>query len=205
MYDVLSSDRVLFIGNSNSNKKLYLLYDSGHYNVITNIKTAMTKRYICNACDTLYDFTHKCDKACSLCTTPPCTKFRSKYGATCNRWFLSKKWFQNHLNQKVKGMLVCQWRQVCRNCSFTVTGDNKHEYFKIFCNNCNKKQPSGHFFYVSPLKPSKLTNRFMYVFIDTECTQDYEKHDGSFEHFPNLICAQQMCSKYEAVDDECWL
>jgi len=41
----------------------------------------------------------------------------------------------------------------------------------------------------------------MYVFFDTECTQDLEKYDGSFEHNPNLICAQQMCSKCEAVDD----
>jgi len=78
--DGLSPDRVLFIGNSLSNKILYLLYDAGHYNVITNLKGAIAKRYICNACDTLYDNTHKCDKGCSLCTaTPPCFKDRSKY------------------------------------------------------------------------------------------------------------------------------
>jgi len=34
-----------------------------------------------------------------------------------------------------------------------------------------------------------------------ECTQDLEYRDGSFEHVPNLICVQQMCSKCEAVDD----
>ena len=41
----------------------------------------------------------------------------------------------------------------------------------------------------------------MYVFFDTECTQYLEKHDGTSEHIPNLICAQQICSKCEAVDD----
>ena len=41
----------------------------------------------------------------------------------------------------------------------------------------------------------------MYVFFDKECTQNLEKRDGSFEHVPNLICAQQMCCKCEAVDD----
>jgi len=41
----------------------------------------------------------------------------------------------------------------------------------------------------------------MYVFFDWECTQDFEKHDGSFELIPKLICAQQLCSKCEAVDD----
>jgi len=54
---------------------------------------------------------------------------------------------------------------------------------------------------VAPLKPSNLTDRFMYVFFDTECTQDFEQHDGSFERIPKLIFAQQMCSKCEAVDD----
>ena len=33
----------------------------------------------------------------------------------------------------------------------------------------------GHFCYVAPLKPSKLTGRFLHVFFDTECTQDLEK------------------------------
>ena len=54
---------------------------------------------------------------------------------------------------------------------------------------------------MSPLKPSKLTNRVLYVFFDTECSQDLERCDGSFEHIPKLICSQQVCSKCEAVDD----
>ena len=176
MYDVLSPDRVFFYGNSLSNKNFYLLYDSGHYNVITNIKDDMAMRYICNACDTLYDKTHKCDKACSLFTVIlPCFKDQLNYFATCNRWFLSKKMFQNHLTHNVKGKLVCQWRQVCQNCAFTITGDSKHECIKRFCNYCNKKQLSGHFCYVAPLKPSKLTDR---VLFERDCTQDFEKHDG---------------------------
>ena len=132
----------MFSRNSLSAKKLYLLHnrDSRHYNVITNLKGAMAKKYICNSCDTLYDSTHKCDKICSLCTaTPPCTKDQSKYSCTCNRWFLSEKCFQNHLILKVKRKLVCQWRQVCRNCSYLVTSDLKHECFKKFCTLCNKK------------------------------------------------------------------
>ena len=43
----------------------------------------------------------------------------------------------------------------------------------------------------------------MYVLFDTECAQDIGKCYGSFEYVPNLICAQQMCSKCEAVDDLC--
>jgi len=124
---------VMISGNSLSAKKLYLLYDQdqGRYNVITNIKAAMAKKYICNACDTLYDFTHKCDIVCSLCTaTPPCTKDKSNYCGTCSRYFLSEKCFQNHLILKVKGELVCLWRQICRNCSYLVTSDSKYECSK---------------------------------------------------------------------------
>jgi hypothetical protein len=77
VFDGLHPNRVMFSGNFLSDKKLYLLCnrDSGHYNVITNLKGAMAKTYICNGCDTLYDKTHKCDKVCALCSaTPPCTR-----------------------------------------------------------------------------------------------------------------------------------
>jgi len=48
VFDGLYPHRVMFSGNSLSAKKLYLLYDrdSGHYNVITNLKGAMAKIYI---------------------------------------------------------------------------------------------------------------------------------------------------------------
>jgi len=157
---------VTFSGNSRSAKKLHLLYDpdNEHYNVITNLKGTMAKKYICNGCDTLYDKTHKCENVCSLCTvTPPCIKDQTKYCRTCNRRFLSEKCFQNHITLKVKDKLVVQWRQVCRNCSLLVTGDSKNECYTKFCNFCNKKQPSGHVCYVPPLKPSKLSDNFLYV------------------------------------------
>ena len=133
VFDDLNTDRFMFSGNSHSAKKLHLIYDrdNEHYNVIISLKGAMAKKYICSGCDTLYDNKHKFDKVCSPCTaTPPCTKDQAKYCSTCNRRFLSEKCFQNHLTLKVKGKLVCQWRQVCRNCSYLVTAYSKHECFK---------------------------------------------------------------------------
>jgi hypothetical protein len=58
VYDGLSPDRLIFIVNSLSDEKLYLLYDSdsGHYNLITNIKAAMAKKYV--TCMTPYMTTH---------------------------------------------------------------------------------------------------------------------------------------------------
>ena len=54
---------------------------------------------------------------------------------------------------------------------------------------------------MAPLKPSKVLDKFLYVFFDTECTQDLEDRVGSFEYISNVIRAQQMCCKCEAVDD----
>jgi len=66
-------------GNSLSNKKLYLLYDSNfeHYNVITNLKAVWQRRmYVMRV--TLYMTKHTSVTACSLCAaTPPCMKYQS--------------------------------------------------------------------------------------------------------------------------------
>ena len=105
-----------------------------------------------------------------LASCVPCVprfKYRSKNCGKWSRWFISGECFQNHLTLKVKEKLVCKWRQVCRNSSFTVTTYSKHESFTRFCNYCNKKQTSGPFCYVAPLKPSKLKDWLMYFFFDT--------------------------------------
>jgi hypothetical protein len=67
----LRPDRLIFGGTSLPNKKLYWLHDveTGHYNVIAKIKAAMAKRFTVNACDALYNITHTCDKAFTLCTS----------------------------------------------------------------------------------------------------------------------------------------
>ena len=51
VFNGLNPDSVMFRGNSLSSKKLYLLYnaDIKNYSVITNIKAAMAKKYICKA------------------------------------------------------------------------------------------------------------------------------------------------------------
>jgi len=162
----------------------------------------MAKRYICDAFDTLYDFKHECDKACFLCTaTAPSSKDQSKYSSTCNRCFLSEKCFQNYLTLIENGKLVCQWRQVCRNCSYTVNSDPKREWFKRFCNYYYKNQTSGHSYsWLYWNLPSWQIGLYMFPLIRS-CTKDLEKLDGSFAHIPKLRCAQQIYLKCEAVDE----
>jgi hypothetical protein len=144
---------------------------------------------------------HKCDKFCSLCTaTPPCSKDETKYCATCNRWFLIEECFQNHLILKVKGKLVCQWRQVCRNCSYFVTFDSKHECFKKFCTYCNKKQPSGHSCYVAVLKPSKLSNKYFTFSLIRSAHKTLKSVMGLLSMYRTSYVLSR-CSKRVNVDD----
>jgi hypothetical protein len=63
VFDALRFNRHLFSINYFSANKLYLLlFRTLGTNVITNIKAAMPKKYVRNACDTLYDNTHKLTK-----------------------------------------------------------------------------------------------------------------------------------------------
>jgi hypothetical protein len=80
----------------------------------------------------------------------------------------------------MKGKLVCQWRQVCRK---LVTGDSKHECDKRLRNSCNQKQPSDHYCYVAPLKPSKLSDKYMYVFFERSVHKTFKSVMGLLNIF----------------------
>ena len=111
----------------------------------------------------------------------------------------SKKCFQNKLTLKVQGKLVCQWRQVCRNCSFLVTSDFRHECFKKFCNSCNKKPPSGHYCYVTPLKRKSQQINFCIFSVIRSGHKSLKIVTGHLSLFS--IHIKQMCSKCEDVGD----
>jgi hypothetical protein len=131
VYDCLSPYRYICNGNCLSNKKLCLLHDadSEHFSVITNLKAVITKKYICNACDTLYSEKHKCDSLLPMYTY---TALYERSVKVLSYNFFSEKCFQNHLTLKLKGKLVFPWRQACQNYSFTATGNSKLECIKYF-------------------------------------------------------------------------
>jgi hypothetical protein len=164
-------------------KKLHLIYDwdHRHYDVMTNLKGAVAKNYLCNGCVASYDSTYKCGKVCSLYTaTPPCIKDQSKNCSTYNRRILREEYFQNHLTHNVKVKLVSQWWQVCRTCSYLVNGDWKHECFRNFEIFVIRSKLQANF---ARWLHWKLAS--FYVFFNTECTQGLEKRDGSLSMYRN--------------------
>ena len=109
----LNPDRDMFTGKSFSAKNFYLLFVNGHFNVISNLKGISEKKYILKVV-TIY-MTNA--RKFVPCVPLHHTLRKTKYCRICNRRFLSEKCFQTNLTLKVKGKLVCQWRQICRNCS----------------------------------------------------------------------------------------
>ena len=51
-YGGLNCFDIIFDGQNESEKRIYLLYDetTRHYHVITNLTGAMAKRYVCEGC-----------------------------------------------------------------------------------------------------------------------------------------------------------
>ena len=94
--------------------------------MITNIKVASAKKEKCYGFDSLYEFTHKCDKVFP-CVLLHHSVLRIRPSIVVrHRRFLSDKCVQNHVTLKVKVNLICHWRQVSRNCSYLVTVESKH-------------------------------------------------------------------------------
>jgi hypothetical protein len=57
VYEGLHCESLMFEGHVESINQIYLIYDSitRHYHVITNLTSAMAKKYICKACNKVRD------------------------------------------------------------------------------------------------------------------------------------------------------
>jgi len=79
----------------------------------------------------------------------------------------------------------------------------KHECYKRFCGKCKENKVIGHLCYMITLKGTSFpaSDKVLYVLHDIETTQNTEYKDESKLHVPNLVCAQQFCSRCEDVED----
>jgi len=79
----------------------------------------------------------------------------------------------------------------------------KHECYKRFCSNYQENKDIGHLCYMRPLKDTlpAASDKVLYVFYDIETMQNTEYEEQSKLHVPNLVCAQQFCSRCEDVED----
>ena len=108
VYSGLHCDDKIFEGQVTSEKRVSLLYDevNRHYHVITNLTGAMSKRYICEACNQSCrsGVTHMCREKCTDCMSIPpciCTDDRIPCEA-CSRTFRSQACFDKHKTNKLR-------------------------------------------------------------------------------------------------------
>ena len=113
----------------------------------------------------------------------------------CNRFFLSDKCYENHINKN-----ICNQYKYCKRCKKLYTNKN-HECNKKKCNICRKMVPmSYHECYMMPNKKDELMNEDsipkIFVFYDFESFIEINE-SGQKIHKPNLCCLSVVC-------DICW-
>jgi len=119
VYQGLGCDDIMYEGQVDYSKYLKLLYDDieRQYHVITNLTSAMAKRYVCNAYHKCCgrDITHVCVQTCCDCmTSPPYALSGTRFRCDgCKRHFRSRTCFANHKQSTSKNKSVCERRRCC--------------------------------------------------------------------------------------------
>ena len=192
VYSVLQCDDVMHEGRLESSKRLNLLCDevTRHYHVIVNLTGAMAKRYVCIACSRGCDrdMRHICDQTCRNCMAKPTSVFEGTRNpcGDCNRNFRSRSCFANHKKHGKK--CFCDRKRCWKTCGGLITR-RQHECKKTNCQNCNENKEIWQQFFMKPLQNLlPVSKRVLFVFYDSETTQNTKYSDSATVHVPNLVC-----------------
>jgi hypothetical protein len=182
---------IIYKGKEENKNKIYIEYLNEHFNVITNIRGYMGKKFFCQKCHVAYRHfqDHKCSDQCDKCYSN-CDK-EEKVNITCTdcwRVFNGQDCYNRHLSTK-----LCTKIKVCPECEVIHKDYGiKHVCGKYFCKNCGKhftEQP--HFCYVKPKNENDLR-------IEDEMTKiifsyDIESMHERGEHIPMLLINKTCC------------
>ena len=148
-------------GMSPSQKQLVLLYDDGHYDVVTSLPGFFGTSYFCARCLKPYDNQghHACDNNldhCSACLQTGCqdyTKARCRSLPamqtcdSCRRTFCGTACLTNHVSKTQSGktvdhqqLSICTSRRKCGNCRKLLVGrkqQQEHRYGYVTCPSCH--------------------------------------------------------------------
>ena len=207
VYGGLNCEDIIFDGRNESEKRIHLLYDetTRHYTVITNLKDAKAKPYVCKCCGKgcRSHLSHKCDETFSDCmSTPPCTFSGVRIPcASYNRTFRSQTCFDRHMTNKLRRKTVCAQKRNCSNCGILLS-HKKPDCYKTYCRNCMQYEMIGHLCYMKTLaNEMPRSDNVLFVLYDFETTQETRITNLVTEHVPNLVCVQHFCSQCESCVD----
>ena len=144
-----------------SQKQLVLLYDNGHYDVITSLPGFLGTSYFCARCLKPYDNQgyHACDNNpdhCSACLQTGCSDYTkalcwslpvTQICDSCRRAFYGTVCFTNHVSKTQSGKIVdhqqlsvCKCHRKCGNCRKLLVGckqQQEHWCGYITCPSCH--------------------------------------------------------------------
>lgn len=190
--------------NENAELKLNLLFNRGHYNVITSLTGVFGCNYYCESCHVPYKnrFEHKCNNVCYACKTvsPPCEmQDRGVYCDACNRTFKNPTCHAAHL-----GSDVCKVFKKCKDClklinSRVYRSGSVHVCGEFFCNTCFVFVTPGHQCYIKPDCKTPPKKDFLFIFFDLETRQDTKLDTVTSLHCVNLCVSKHFC--WECIED----
>ncbi|XP_052090772.1 zinc finger protein 160-like [Mytilus californianus] len=183
-------------------KKIYLYFHDGHYDVITSMPAFLSRSYYCDTCQKGYQ--HKEEHRCNnICTS--CHKIHEKteedwiYCNDCNRHFKGEHCYNLHIRTTSKGHSTCNSYYRCKVCSQTINKNmhkKTHKCGESYCKTCKDFFEVGHLCFMLPVVGDRQqkhkgtgnrnqdnedmsfpvdesdSNRQVYIFFDFECTQD---------------------------------
>ena len=161
--DAEQFNSIIYTANKGSEDKIYLLKTRNHFDVIKSLTAFYDTPYYCHECKKAYTKRdkHKCPSKCLSCFTyNKDTKCEGKeiVCEKCNRKFLGKRCFKNHLKNRPKGDdktdIVCDTVKKCNDCSRIITGKyvNCHKCGYSECTNCGKYVGKNHKCYLKKVK-----------------------------------------------------
>ena len=161
--DAEQFNSIVHTANKGSEDKIYLLKTRNHFDVIKSMTGFMNTPYYCHECKKAYTKRdkHKCPSKCLSCFVY--SKGEKCSGDfivcdKCNRTFLGRKCFNNHLKNRSKVEnktdTVCNAVKKCIDCKRLITGKyvNSHKCGFSECSNCGKYVDSTHKCFMKKVK-----------------------------------------------------
>ncbi|ESO85566.1 hypothetical protein LOTGIDRAFT_155055 [Lottia gigantea] len=209
VYSRLLFGKLLYKGKvSGTPKKLHLYHHDHHYDVISSMPAFLEKNYYCDLCGKGYEHieTHACFSVCNGCRRPgkDCPTDTPQSCLECHRTFFSEECFKAHkTGTTLNAITTCnKWKQCTKCCKEWDTRRRgrlleEHICGEYECKICRKWHGKGDkWCYIQTIdidktkveeKQDKDVTRF--VFYDFEC------HQNTGEHIPNL-CVLQLCCHF---------
>ncbi|KAG8235182.1 hypothetical protein J437_LFUL015488 [Ladona fulva] len=207
---------VLFEGpDGDENKRIDLIYEAEHFNVIKSLTGAFSCTYYCDSCKKPYNTRgdHVCENACKRCgAASACKSFNVIHCNRCGRDFLGPRCLENHLKMRGNSASLCDELRKCSKCLkvYKTSGRNGvHKCGEEYCSLCKVHYVRIHQCYMQPVNVKNYSskNDILYIFFDLECRQDlmFEGKNGMFEHIPVLCVAEQACKACWSEKDSDYL